>query len=169
VCITKFLYQLSDQQLHSISPFAQHYVLSTELCSVIFAIPCHPLSLSSSFCCHYLNEMLLSTPFSCTPTSQVVSKCHHCGRQGVGSDSGAAFVNLRSRKEWQMEYMRQVKACSDILRENEKFYSWLTVNGTQLVLQLGWAFGNYYVLRTARIYVFCVDLRTNNHYFPIQH
>ena len=26
-----------------------------------------------------------------------------------------------------------------------------------------------YVLATQRIYVFCVDLRTNNDYFPIQH
>jgi len=26
-----------------------------------------------------------------------------------------------------------------------------------------------YVLPTQCIYVFCVDLRTNNHYFPIQH
>ena len=25
------------------------------------------------------------------------------------------------------------------------------------------------VLPTQRIYVFCVDLRTNSHYFPIQH
>ena len=27
----------------------------------------------------------------------------------------------------------------------------------------------FYVLRTQCIYVFCVDLRTNNDYFPIQH
>ena len=26
-----------------------------------------------------------------------------------------------------------------------------------------------YVLPTQCIYVFCVDLRTNSHYFPIQH
>jgi len=26
-----------------------------------------------------------------------------------------------------------------------------------------------YVLPTQHIYVFCVDLRTNSHYFPIQH
>ena len=26
-----------------------------------------------------------------------------------------------------------------------------------------------YVLPTQSIYVFCVDLRTNSHYFPIQH
>jgi hypothetical protein len=28
---------------------------------------------------------------------------------------------------------------------------------------------NFYVLPTQCIYVFCVDLRTNNDYFPIQH
>jgi len=27
----------------------------------------------------------------------------------------------------------------------------------------------FYVLPTQCIYVFCVDLRTNSHYFPIQH
>ena len=27
----------------------------------------------------------------------------------------------------------------------------------------------FYVLPTQRIYVFCVDLRTNSDYFPIQH
>ena len=27
----------------------------------------------------------------------------------------------------------------------------------------------FYVLLTQCIYVFCVDLRTNSHYFPIQH
>ena len=27
----------------------------------------------------------------------------------------------------------------------------------------------FHVLPTRRIYVFCVDLRTNSHYFPIQH
>ena len=27
----------------------------------------------------------------------------------------------------------------------------------------------FYVLPTHCIYVFCVDLRTNSHYFPIQH
>jgi len=27
----------------------------------------------------------------------------------------------------------------------------------------------FYVLPTQYIYVFCVDLRTNSHYFPIQH
>ena len=27
----------------------------------------------------------------------------------------------------------------------------------------------FYVLRTQCIYVFCVDLRTNSDYFPIQH
>jgi len=27
----------------------------------------------------------------------------------------------------------------------------------------------YYVLPSQCIYVFCVDLRTNSHYFPIQH
>jgi len=27
----------------------------------------------------------------------------------------------------------------------------------------------FYVLPTRCIYVFCVDLRTNSHYFPIQH
>jgi len=27
----------------------------------------------------------------------------------------------------------------------------------------------FYVLSTQCIYVFCVDLRTNSHYFPIQH
>ena len=27
----------------------------------------------------------------------------------------------------------------------------------------------FYVLHTERIYVFCVDLRTNSDYFPIQH
>jgi len=27
----------------------------------------------------------------------------------------------------------------------------------------------FYVLSTHRIYVFCVDLRTNSEYFPIQH
>jgi len=27
----------------------------------------------------------------------------------------------------------------------------------------------FYVLPTQIIYVFCVDLRTNSHYFPIQH
>jgi len=28
---------------------------------------------------------------------------------------------------------------------------------------------NFYVLPTQCIYVFCVDLRTNSDYFPIQH
>jgi len=27
----------------------------------------------------------------------------------------------------------------------------------------------FYVLPTECVYVFCVDLRTNSHYFPIQH
>ena len=27
----------------------------------------------------------------------------------------------------------------------------------------------FYVLPTHAIYMFCVDLRTNSHYFPIQH
>jgi hypothetical protein len=30
-------------------------------------------------------------------------------------------------------------------------------------------FQKFYVLPTHRIYVFCVDLRTNSDYFPIQH
>ena len=30
-------------------------------------------------------------------------------------------------------------------------------------------FKKFYVLPTQFIYVFCVDLRTNSHYFPIQH
>jgi len=34
---------------------------------------------------------------------------------------------------------------------------------TSLTLQ------KFYVLPTQCIYVFCADLRTNSHYFPIQH
>ena len=46
-------------------------------------------------------------------------------------------------------------------------------------MALGWALvgigsdwfniKQFYVLPTHCIYVFCVDLRTNSHYFPIQH
>jgi len=33
----------------------------------------------------------------------------------------------------------------------------------------GFNIQQFYVLPTQCIYVFCVDLRTNNNYFPIQH
>jgi len=37
------------------------------------------------------------------------------------------------------------------------------------IIQLVLSTDKFYVLPTQCIYVFCVDLITNSHYFPIQH
>jgi len=90
-------HQLSDQQLHSISPLAQHYVLPTELCPVIFEIltPPPPTPLFVVLILLPLSER--DAPFHPLqlppPTTQVVSKCHHSTGQGVGSDSGTGLVD----------------------------------------------------------------------------
>ena len=132
---TKFLHQLSDQQLHSISPLAQHYVLPTELCPVIFATPYHPLSLSSSFCCHYLNEMLLATTLQLPPhppTTQVVSKCHHCAVLCRVLAATVALLLLTEGEgtgNWKKEWQNGVHATLPLCiwaRSFRKFYSRLT-------------------------------------------
>jgi len=50
----------------------------------------------------------------------------------------------------------------DLLRKCGAFVVKQQLVGLQRVAQ-------FYVLPTQCIYVFCVDLRTNSHYFPIQH
>jgi len=55
----------------------------------------------------------------------------------------------------------------------------MTYSNTELRFTVQWSLGHYryrqfnmqqfYVLPTQCIYVFCVDLRTNSHYFPIHY
>ena len=47
--------------------------------------------------------------------------------------------------------------------------SYRTYNAAFLLTYRQFNIQQFYVLPTQCIYVFCVDLRTNSHYFPIQH
>jgi len=49
------------------------------------------------------------------------------------------------------------------------FFQILPLNHSGYYMYHQFNIRQFYVLPTKCIYVFCVDLRTNSHYFPIQH
>jgi hypothetical protein len=102
---------------------------------------------------HYKKDALLN----CWTSSSDISGYHadfHEGHGTIGAGQGRGMTCVNYRKAWQGNGMGTAWARHAMCES--------AFNVHQFNIQ------QCYVLPTQCIYVFCVDLRTNGYYFPVQ-
>ena len=80
-------------------------------------------------------------------------------------------VVVRSVNTIEMHLQRNIQAYSSLctVESSLKFMIFNTLQSSGHYMYRQFNIEQFYVLPTQCVYVFCVDLRTNSGYFPIQH
>ena len=78
-------------------------------------------------------------------------------------------VGTATAKGWILILLSEFVLCLVLFKSSVHFITLTILNGLFTSYTVRFSVQQFCVLPTHCIYVFCVDLRTNSHYFPIQH